>query len=169
MSEAIDKPEPEGIGGWMILPVLGMFGTIILTGLNLLSLFNPETREGLKNIFSSGTGMEALRLPVLLDYIGGIAIVIFAVITLYSMFTRHPLAIKIIITYFILLFLSSAADFWAVSRIDTIINTKMSFKAFEGLLRSAVAATIWIPYFLMSNRSQNTFGRRDTRIPDVFD
>ncbi len=160
---------PSGIGGWLILPLIGMCLTIVLTVINLVIALGPQSIEGFKNIFSAGGGLESLRIPVIASMASGVFIVVYTVFTLSNFLTKSLKTPKLMIVMYMVLVATNAIDFMAASKFDEVLATNMAPRGFSGLLRSGIVASIWIPYFMVSVRVKNTFGGHEESIPEVFD
>jgi len=69
MSNLVDNqgsPGPCGIGGWLVLPIIGFVGTILLTGWNQLQGLSEI--DGLVAIFEAQSGpLVALKVPTALS------------------------------------------------------------------------------------------------------
>jgi Protein of unknown function (DUF2569) len=162
---------PKGIGGWLILPIIGLSGTIILTLVNFWGVITQW--EGIQLILQGGTDkLASLRFPLGLSMVMGITIIALAVLCLYRIFTYSPSVPKLMTFFYIWLGAATLGDVIADKMISSIANTPEDPSNLTSLLRVAIAAAIWIPYFRMSKRAANTFrapeAETDKKIGDIF-
>jgi hypothetical protein len=170
--DAYQKPEgPVGIGGWLILPILHLCGSIVLTLINLYGIVSEWS--GIKAIIIGGNDkLVALRLPLAISSILGIAVLILACICLYRLLTRSPTTPKLMTFFYIGMVVATLGDVAADNMMSGILGSSTDPDNFKDLLRVIVAAAIWIPYFNRSRRVANTFRAReaaiDRKIGEVF-
>jgi len=139
-----DSMGPEGIGGWLILPAIGLvLGSIIgvLALLYSLTLFSDVKAAGYGGIY-------ALELFVLA---GIVALTIYVAIPFFRKRRDAPskmillLAVGVGGSLFLLVVeLGASAEVFAE-------------ETAKQLLRDIVSAVIWIPYFRISKRVRATF------------
>ena len=144
----------------MILPILGLGGTIILTLINMWSFVTEWS--GIKAIILGGTDrLDALRVPVGLSAAGGIYIILLAVLCLYRIFTYSPSVPKLMTAFYILLVVDTFGEMVADKMISITTGELEEPSNLPQLLRTIVSAAIWIPYFRISRRVANTFRTRE--------
>ncbi len=145
---AIPGEGPEGIGGWLIFPAIGLvLGPII-------SLFNLSMSFGMLGMFTEGD--MAIEYPGAQEAIVGTSVLVILMVCfdifVAALFFRKkrstPKAIIALLAANIIITFINVA--WASSAFMT------SFDIGE-LARSSVVAAVWIPYFLLSARVKNTF------------
>jgi hypothetical protein len=170
--DAYQKPDgPVGIGGWLILPILHLCGSIVLTTINLYGIVSEWS--GIKAIIEGGNDkLVALRLPLAISSILGIAVLILACVCLYRLFTRSPTVPRLMTFFYIGMVVATLGDIAADNIMSGILGSNTDPDNFKDLLRVTVAAAIWIPYFNRSRRVANTFRAReaalDRKIGEVF-
>ena len=162
---------PKGIGGWLILPILSLAGTTLWTGFNLSGLFTEW--DGIKTIALGATPeTAALRLPVAMSTLAGIAIIVIAVMCLYRIFTYSPTVPKMMTIFYIGLIFVTVAEAIADHMISLSTGSAMDADTTKSILQAVVASAIWIPYFHRSRRVANTFRSReaqaDRQIGEIF-
>ena len=149
--------EPVGIGGWLILPILGMAVTIVLT---MLTLFVAVSEfEGIYALLSDQSGeFNMLLLAISLSLVFGLAAVVTAAICLYRIFVVRRNVMNVGIVHFAILALSGVVELWGDRVISsTFTDIPPDPTAVRDMVRSFIAAAIWIPYFAISKRVKNTF------------
>lgn len=159
-SDTAPASGPVGVGGWLVLPVIGFVGVIVLTTINLIAAISNV--EGLFFIFSSSAGAYSeLRLPTILSLLFGVAIIVSAGLCLYKIFITRTSLRKFAVGHFTILFVGSLVELWADSVIQSVLpDSAPDPSVASNMVRSIVAALIWIPYFLVSKRVQNTFEKK---------
>lgn len=148
---------PSGIGGWLILPMLGMFATI---GVQLVGL----TSAG--DTFSSLNALNGAQSHmVVLEFCLNLVVFLAAPIALLVLFFNKDRKFP---RFFIIWQIVGAA--FVV--VDLLVGYALFAQVFESsgtpffdnttlrsLLGSAVGVCIWVPYMLNSVRVKNTFVR----------
>jgi len=147
---------PSGIGGWLIWPMLGLFASILLEGLNLPEMFQafaalPTISDGMKANLISGD----LILAIILAFI--VPVILLAL--MFSRSRRFP-------RYYIIWAIAAAA--FAV--LDLALSYSLSHDALEAegtsffnvdtlrtILSALIGICIWVPYMVNSVRVKNTF------------
>jgi len=154
---------PKGIGGWMILPILGLFGTLALTLYNMAQVFVQW--HGMELIIEgSNDRLVALRLPTAISLVDGMSIVVLVPLCLYRIFTYSPAVPKLMTIFYVWLILSAFGESYADHAINDILGTPSTEGIFTSdLAHALVGAAIWIPYFWRSRRVANTFGLAEAR------
>jgi hypothetical protein len=158
MSNEMEKTEdPHGIRGWLILPILGFVGTIVLTVINLLQTLTVV--DGLTAIFTASTGpLSALKIPAALSLIAGILVVASASYCLVLIYTKGKAIKKIATAHYLIVLCAALSELWGESvLLKAAPGTTPDPSTMRYLLRAASAAIIWIPYFHFSKRVKNTF------------
>jgi hypothetical protein len=146
---------PEGIGGWLVLPIIGMFLTPVQALLQL------GQYSGLGDNFQFLTfGQKAF---VSLEIIGNVAIaLIFPIVLLILLFNKRRAFPRLYVV-------------WAVANLVFILGDLLAAKILFGelfeasgtqlidgetmqaIFRAIVLMAIWVPYMLNSRRVRNTF------------
>jgi hypothetical protein len=151
--------EPKGLGGWLILPAIGLF--IALLG--MITYFNTVSvlisGEG---VWSSLTtpGSEAyhpLWAPVIVsEMVANICLVLFDVALIFLFFMKSHRFPVLMVTFIAANLLYVVGDLIVVGFIPAV-TTADHARAIGELARAIGGAIIWIPYFLVSKRVKNTF------------
>jgi hypothetical protein len=144
----------DGIGGWLILPAIGLVVSpfVILHALftaNIPILFGDKYQPFL-NSHPAFTGLlifEVITNIVLIAALAGLN---------YLFFTKRKSLPTYMILYFATQLLVVLAD--GITAHALFPNGKLE-TAYTAIARSFVACLIWIPYFLVSRRVKATFTR----------
>jgi hypothetical protein len=150
----------QGIGGWLVLPIIGFISVILLTGANLILALKEY--EGIEFILTDTSGaMNDLYLPIALSLLFGIAVITSAAICLYKIFVSRGELKKIAVVHYLLLASAGLVELRGDSVISSAIpDVARDPSVTKDAIRGVIAAAIWVPYFLVSKRVQNTFGNR---------
>jgi hypothetical protein len=153
---------PEGIGGWLILPLIGLFGSIVLTLFNALPLVSEWNQLGpVLGAYLDGTLAPQYHGAALVTLIGAAEVVVFVGYAIFCIvqFLQKKRQVPTLMTIFYVLLAGGAVlDYYAIAQIMGPLATEAdrSEAAIE-IFRAAVICAIWIPYFQVSKRVKNTF------------
>jgi len=165
MSEIQNGEQPvlkyEKIGGWLIVVAFGLVVTPVRLLFFVIHDIVPVfSGEAWSILTTPGTeAYHPLWAPLLIfELVTNIAFSVFAIILSVFFFQRRMCAPRWMIVYL----LSNAAfvgtDYFVGNMIPAITSQK-DVESMTELARTAVAACIWVPYFLVSKRVKGTFLR----------
>lgn len=150
---------PEGIGGWLILPLLGLVFTPIACAIILVTQNIPMFTQGhfAQLTDPNFAGYHPLWAPLLiLEPIGSVVIATMAIWGLVLMFRKGKAFPRFMIAFY------SVNLLFVI--IDTVLGFQIPYVANEAgpdlvkqVFQAGVAAAIWIPYMRVSKRVKNTF------------
>ena len=150
---------PRGIGGWLILPMIGLFVFPVRVAISLVTDYAPLFQGGIwGNLTTPGSEVyHPLWAPVIIGEIFcNVGFLLFAAALLYLLFARSH--------RFPRAFIAFALANLAFIVGDAVIAWQIPAVAARGLegvgaetARAAVVAAIWVPYMLVSKRVRNTF------------
>ena len=160
MSNLVDNqgsPGPCGIGGWLVLPIIGFVGTILLTGWNQLQWLSEI--DGLVAIFEAQSGpLVALKVPTALSLFAACLVILSASYCLYLIFVKNHAIINFATAHYLILASAGLADVWLANALEKAIpGMKSDPTIAANAVRLIMIACIWIPYFQVSKRVRNTF------------
>jgi DNA-directed RNA polymerase subunit RPC12/RpoP len=137
----LPPPSPYGIGGWLILPIIHLFGVAVTSGLMCIVLLSADTGAyGLFFAFANAVFAVA------------------AVLLLMRLFLMSRELPKLMIYFYLGIAAFSFIDLlWTSSAITG--SSLVADIVVGNLLRNLLFAAIWVPYFSASRRVQNTFTR----------
>jgi hypothetical protein len=150
---------PRGIGGWLIVPMIGL---LIFPGFILFDLLFqqwPLFDEGMWPMLTTpGAPLyHPLWAPLIVGGIGyDLAILGFDVVLLFLLFgksARFPIAFVVFSLVNVVFFVVTGALVWQIP----IVAERGSGALVREIASPVVAAAIWIPYMLRSRRVRNTF------------
>jgi hypothetical protein len=149
----------EGIRGWLILSLIGLFFAPIRISLFVLKGLVPIFTKGHWNVLTTpGSGVyHPLWSPfILFECVGNVLFVIFSIVLLVFFLKKSRLLPKLMISYLILNLLFVVGDFFFGNLIPAVAAQSNPQDAIK-LGRSFIGAAIWVPYFLVSKRVKQTF------------
>ncbi len=150
----------SGIGGWLILPLIGLFISIFKLGYILLGTFFPLLASGNWRVLTTPGSeyYDPLWGPVLVfEATGNLAFLIWVVVLLILLFSKSPAFPKTMIIFFVCNIAFLTIDMVLCRQIPLAASTWE--ESLGELVPVVIGALIWIPYFLTSERVKNTFTR----------
>lgn len=150
---------PRGIGGWLILPTIGLFVFPLRAAVVLAADYWPLFERGVWASLTSPGGAlyHPLWAPVLLyEVCCNVVFIAFAVTLLLLLFRRSrrfPAAFIAFALLNLCFVVSDAALGWQIPAVAA--RGPEGFAIEIG--RSLAVAAIWVPYMLISKRVRNTF------------
>jgi hypothetical protein len=151
---------PQGLGGWMILILIGLvlspFRIALSMASDLLPLFTDGTWDALTN--SASEHYHPLWAPLILgEIVGNVILIALPLVTLVFVIAKSWLAPRLAITWLATTLLITLGDFLLAQQIPMIAEMPVDMESVKEIARAAIAALIWIPYFLVSRRVRATF------------
>jgi len=154
-----ENGDPRGLGGWLILPLIGLFVLPIRFVASLINDFLPIFQEGYWEILTT-PGTEAyhhLWAPLItFEIVGNAFFIIFDIILVFLFFTKSHRLPTLMIAFLSLNLLFVVSDFFFANLIPAVA-AESDPESVKELGRAIIGAMIWIPYFLVSKRVKNTF------------
>ncbi len=154
---------PKGIGGWMILPVIGLFVFPLRVLWSLATQYWPIFRDGIwANLTTPGSASYHPLWGPLLGYeiAFNVGFLVFDVVLLVLLFRKSSRLPKAFIAFALLNLFFVATDGIVGYQIPAVAAAGMETIAGE-IGRSLALACIWVPYFLVSKRVKNTFLQKE--------
>lgn len=155
----ISPDGPSGIGGWLILPLIGVIVYPISISLLLINSFLPIFQEGIWQVLTT-PGSEAyhkLWAPLIIyEITGNIVFILFSIFLALLFFSKSHRLPTLFIVYIALNCVFIVSDY-AAGEFIPFVAEESDAESLGEVFRSIIAAAIWIPYFLASKRVKNTF------------
>ncbi|HEY3645461.1 MAG TPA: DUF2569 domain-containing protein [Gammaproteobacteria bacterium] len=151
---------PVGLGGWLILPAIGMFVNLLLLAYNLLGLAALSSGQTADAIATSGIDIHDPAWARLVAYeFGSNSLLLLLIVGLLVLFfTRSWLFPGAFIAFLALNLAIRFGDLMLAHGVATL-DTNGDNNSYVELMRPVLYCVIWIPYFLKAVRVRNTFIR----------
>jgi len=147
----------QSIRGWLILPAIGLVLTIFRIGFDTFSVdfFSKAVWLNIGQLTENALIGKAIFSA---DLVYNVGLLVFLIYLSYQFFTRKTRTPMLMKVYFIIGFLIPLIDYLLViTYFPDLLTAQESNVTIRALLRSAVAAAIWVPYFHVSKRVKETF------------
>ncbi len=153
------------IGGWLILPAIGLcISPPRLLYEFLQSGFFNHTHWRILTDASFGAYDPSLGLFVLAEMMLNAAITLYSIFVVYMFFKRRS-NVPILASVF---YVASVSLIILDTIVATFFDVAVDNDTMKEIVRGIVGAAIWVPYFLLSQRSKGTFTVRKYH-PTDFD
>ena len=165
----IADPGPSGLGGWLVLPIIGLILSALAVVGRALTDTIPTFRDGTWAILTT-PGSEAYHpawAPLLLfEYLTDAIVLVCAIVLLVFLFQKRPILPRLMVGFWSFSFLIVLIDSLVVLEFapellpDAAVREEIGWttaRLMGDVARVGLGCAIWIPYFLMSRRVKNTF------------
>lgn len=147
---------PKGLGGWLILPMIGLVLSPLRMGYqfitDLLPVFDPAVWSKLTD--TTLPGYRPMLAPLIVfESVANVAMFAFTLAVMWFFFHKSRRTPRLFIVWLALLALTQIVD----SALASSAGLPIDNASMHDIIRSVAAAAIWIPYFLVSKRVRNTF------------
>ena len=149
------------IGGWLILCAVGLVLYPVQSLYSLITELIPVVFSDNWAALTSPTnpGYHSLWAPlVIAELVGSIGFFIYSIVVIIFFFGRHHRTPKLIIVFMIANMIFVGADYFIIN-FFLIRTNSVNVDATINFVRTIVAGTIWVPYFMFSRRVVKTFTR----------
>lgn len=152
--------EPAGIGGWLLLPALGLIISPILQGIGIIRdvvpALNPDVLRTLTDPTSAN--YSAMWVPTMaFESITSVLMFAFTLWLVFSFFFRKSPRVPRLFVVWLATALTIQVIDWLLTKSLPLPADPSGNGLINSLGRSIINAAIWIPYFIRSIRVKNTF------------
>lgn len=165
-SATVDTLGPSGIGGWLVLPFLGLLVSLGITGFSLYSDVIPALGSDVWPVLTTpGSAVyHASWAPYLITAAVLNCVVILASLTLLFLGFGKRKAFPLgMVAFYVLCVVAMSLDVWAaegfLAEAMPAEAAEMKPEAWRDFVRSITTGLLWSVYFLVSKRVKNTFIR----------
>lgn len=153
---AISAPGPEGLGGWLLLPIFYLICTIVLISYNY-SVFLSD-QEYIIALVTGQVDPHWLLWATLLSTVMAVELVAFAIYLLAILFQKKRQLPRLMVCFYSALLIVMGIEFYISLQYAVFMQTPEELvESTQDLLHAILMAAIWIPYFLCSKRVKATF------------
>lgn len=148
--------DAESIGGWLVLPLLGLFFTPVRV-LNFLisnEYFNQRVWTELLNP-TSNVYSPALVAVSMVELVVNVAFLVFSVLLIYLFIKRRSSVPRLMVIFYAVNFGFILLDYLLVQALS--LPVAGTSETVRSITTALVGAAIWIPYFNVSERVKATF------------
>jgi len=149
----------DKIGGWLILCAVGLLLYPVQTAVSLFTEIIPALSEKNRLILTSPDSVSYHPFwgPLLImELAGSVCFFIFSISVILFFFTQRKFVPKLAIVFFASNLIFVGLDYY-LARAILIQTDSANLEAIVNFIRTLVASTIWISYFLFSKRVKRTF------------
>lgn len=166
MNQQPETRGSNGIGGWLIIPVIGLFFSVY-HGLSLylageLLLLQSGMWAALSTPGTIFYKSHWAPFVVSLAFLQTIVVVL-SISALVAMFRKKSFVPALMVCVYVVGVLMMANDYLVAEflfpQIDPAWAAELQSASLKKLIGVSLAASIWIPYFVRSRRVKNTFVR----------
>ena len=151
--------KPKRIGGWLILPAIGLLVYPFLITTILINDFLPIFQDGYWEILttpSSNSYYYMWSAILVFEICVNLFFLIFALALNFLFFTKSYRLPALYIAFLLLRILFVVLDSFLINLIPALAALSNSGLPSE-FVSSVIPAFIWVPYFLYSKRVKDTF------------
>jgi Protein of unknown function (DUF2569) len=152
---AIDR-SPQRIGGWLILPAIGIVVTPFIYATALIKSSNAFATDTWSALTTYGNPhYHPMWAPCLLmELTAHLGFLVFSVLMAIVFFQRRRIAPKLFIALMIITLIYRLIDHAVASQLPVV---SADSTVYTDIVRLSIASLIWISYFLTSARVKSTF------------
>jgi hypothetical protein len=147
---------PVGLGGWLILPRVGLFLSALQhlsSTFRILGLLKPESWTALT--LQGSAVYDPWWAPLLIfELAASVALLMSEILIFYLFWGQRRVVPQLMIAWLIAQVFVAVTDFLLTRQIHSLATEG---SVFDLVLRSMVLCLVWIPYFLTSRRVKATF------------
>lgn len=151
---------PVGLGGWLILPAIGLMLTPFRVLGSLATDFLPLFDEGVWEALTTpdSPAYHPLWAPLIgLEILVNIVFLALSVVLIYMFFTKNWRFPRLMIAFLGLNAAFVVGDWLLSNLIPAVAAMDPDPEVYREMMRAVGGAMIWIPYFMVSRRVENTF------------
>jgi hypothetical protein len=151
--------EPRGIGGWLILPAIGIVLTPIALTVGIITDILPVFGADVWPVLTTpgSPAYHPLWKPLIIfELVADLLLVAVSIYLLVLFFGKKRRLPKVMIAWLVAMVVVQVVDMLLAMQIPAAADTTES-SDYRDLIRSVIACAIWAPYFAVSRRVKNTF------------
>ncbi len=156
----------HNIGGWMILPLIGLFLSPFIIAFQLINegYYNQELWS-MTNVYEAQKKFF-LNLLIGSELIANVLFVIFCILLIILLIKRRSSLPKLISIYLLVRVFYSGLLFYAYNSVaPELITEEIKHHTITEIVKLSASAIIWVSYFNLSKRVKYTFTKRYSNKP----
>lgn len=150
-----------GLGGWLILIQLGLYGTLIMLLVQIINYSIPSISPDIWNTLTSKTSEVYHPLwgvVIIFELLFNVLLFVYCIYILVNLYRKKSIIPRLMIIFYSASLVVGIIDYLLLSRIPAASKLQDT-NSLKDIYKSIIACAIWIPYFLKSERVKNTFVR----------
>ena len=154
-----DQRKYDRIGGWLILCAVGLLLYPVQTAFSLFTEIIPALSENNRLLLTSPDSFAYHPLwgPLLImELVGNAFFLIVSIFVIGFFFTQRKFVPKLAVVFIASNLIFVGLDYY-LARAILIKADPVNLESMVNFIRTLVASTIWISYFLFSKRVKKTF------------
>lgn len=147
---------PVGIGGWLVLPAIGLCLTPVMLGIGIWQVAGVILGGSWPALTTPGGPSYHPLYRVLLpaEIVVNVGMLVFVLALIFMFFSKSPRVPKLMIVFYLLNLAVVAADTALAAQLPGFVWDR---EVVKDVGRTLLTSAIWVPYFLVSRRVANTF------------
>ena len=151
-----DKSVKQGIGGWLILPAIGVLVGPIVFIFQMISYNEIFTDGTYDTLTASSTEVPLFKYLIWTEVTYNVILLSASLWLFYTMGARKKIFPKLYISIAIASLLFLILDTLAASIVFPTINV-VDDESIKDIFKLLISTVVWVPYMLVSKRVKNTF------------
>ena len=154
--------EPVGLRGWLVLPAIALIASPFRLLHSIFTEFSVAFDHDLWTALTTpGTETANLGLAILIlvEVLANVASVVISIAALILFFRRDRAFPTLMRFFLIYSFGVILGDTIALEAFDLLVEEAEKAESYVDVFRQMIGMAIWVPYFSVSERVNNTFTR----------
>lgn len=155
-----EKSNDQQIGGWLILPAIGLIITPLWSLYTFFTEYIPMFSDGTWELLTNSDSayfISGFSSLIMFEIFFQAVFCLFVLYVAFLFFTRKEKLPRLYILYLVGSLIFVVIDYMWVFSIPELAEALQEEGDYSDLGRSIIAAAIWVPYMLKSDRVKNTF------------
>jgi hypothetical protein len=148
VSQAPAVAEPQGIGGWLILPVIITLLSPLMTAYAAFAAFQDAV------VLLNASLSTALAAFIVVKFLYNFVLVVAWIFAAVFLFRHKRLYPRFFVALLVIMLIGTILDFGVAA---TVFDIKLDSSDVRSAVRSTAGLAIWGPYMHKSKRVKNTF------------
>ncbi|WP_419886560.1 DUF2569 domain-containing protein [Paenibacillus sp. B-A-8] len=149
----------SGLGGWLILVQIGLYGTIII---QIMQFFQNSSMMFDTEVWTALTSSESefyhplWGTTVVFEIVFTLALLLFSIYILVHFYRRKSILPRLLIIFYVVVPVVGIIDYVLLLQIPLVRELETG-RSLRNVIRPVMTSAIWIAYFMKSERVHNTF------------
>lgn len=151
--------DPKGLGGWLILPIIGLFANLVRLGALMINDMLPIFQKHYWEVLTTpgSPAYHHLWAPLLIfEIVGNSLFLLLSAVLIVLCFRKSYRFPKMFIGFMLFNLVFVVSDFFLADMIPAV-KAQGDTESLQEIARVLIGSLIWVPYFIVSKRVRNTF------------